>query len=225
MIHESLFALLLTAASLGFIHTVLGPDHYVPFLAIARARNWSMPKTVTITTVCGLAHVGSSVIIGLVGLRLSTELSRLKLIESMRGELTAWLIIAFGLIYLIWAVKKKVSGHQKEDLMESLSGNDKQKPVNFKGLLPWTLFVVFLFGPCEPLIPLLMFPAAGISQGSIFLVAGIFGITTIATMLVMVLVPLYGFKRIKIPLLQNYGQIIAAVLILFCGLGIQFMGL
>lgn len=27
--------ILLTAASLGFIRTVLGPDHYVPFLALA----------------------------------------------------------------------------------------------------------------------------------------------------------------------------------------------
>ncbi|MCF8332364.1 MAG: hypothetical protein K9H84_07930, partial [Bacteroidales bacterium] len=117
------------------------------------------------------------------------------------------------------------TGHQKDELIESLSGNNKKRPLNFKGMLPWTLFVVFLFGPCEPLIPLLMFPAAGISQGSIFLVAGVFGITTIATMLVMVLAPLYGFNRIKVPLFQNYGQIIAAVLILFCGLGIQFLGL
>ena len=27
-------------------------------------------------------------------------------------------------------------------------------------MTPWVLFTIFLFGPCEPLIPLLMYPAA-----------------------------------------------------------------
>ncbi len=27
-------------------------------------------------------------------------------------------------------------------------------------ITPWVLFVIFVLGPCEPLIPLLMFPAA-----------------------------------------------------------------
>ena len=25
---------------------------------------------------------------------------------------------------------------------------------------PWVLFLIFVFGPCEPLIPLVMYPAA-----------------------------------------------------------------
>ncbi|GAI12193.1 unnamed protein product, partial [marine sediment metagenome] len=26
-------------------------------------------------------------------------------------------------------------------------------------LTPWILFIIFVFGPCEPLIPLVMYPA------------------------------------------------------------------
>jgi hypothetical protein len=29
-----------------------------------------------------------------------------------------------------------------------------------RSLTPWVLFTIFVFGPCEPLIPILMYPAA-----------------------------------------------------------------
>lgn len=34
-------AILLAAASLGFIHAVLGSEHYIPFGALAKARGWA----------------------------------------------------------------------------------------------------------------------------------------------------------------------------------------
>ncbi|MBU1984854.1 hypothetical protein KJ815_10640, partial [bacterium] len=72
------FSLLLgTAATLGFVHTLLGPDHYVPFIAMARARRWSQRRTMLITALCGIGHVSSSVIIGLVGLFFGVEVLKL----------------------------------------------------------------------------------------------------------------------------------------------------
>ena len=56
-----------SAASLGFIHTLFGPDHYLPFIMMARARRWNLIKTSWITFLCGLGHVGSSVIVGAIG--------------------------------------------------------------------------------------------------------------------------------------------------------------
>ena len=55
--------LVLTAASLGFVHTVLGPDHYLPFTVLAKARKWSISKTAVITCLCGAGHVLSSVVL------------------------------------------------------------------------------------------------------------------------------------------------------------------
>ena len=34
-----------SAAALGFVHTILGPDHYLPFIVMAKARQWKMYKT------------------------------------------------------------------------------------------------------------------------------------------------------------------------------------
>ena len=58
--------LMVTAASIGFLHTLLGPDHYVPFIMMSWARRWSAAKTALITLVCALGHRAGSVILGLV---------------------------------------------------------------------------------------------------------------------------------------------------------------
>ncbi len=225
MFEEPLFILLVTAASLGFIHTLLGPDHYIPFVAVSKARNWNIRKTAWITGICGLAHVGSSVIIGLAGLKLSYELGSLTAFESARGAITAWLIIAFGLVYMIWGLRKAFFP-KKAAIIEKMSeGKSKAKMRGIRDMLPWALFIVFLFGPCEPLIPLLMFPAAEISILGMALVAGVFGLATVGTMLVMVLLPLYGIHWVRLPYLARYGHALAGFLILFCGMGIRFLGL
>ena len=51
---------------------------------------------------------------------------------------------------------------------------------------PWLTFVVLIFGPCEPLIPFLMYPAAiGETSGAV-LIAAVFGLTTLVTMILAV---------------------------------------
>ena len=64
---KEIMVLCITAASIGFFHTIFGPDHYVPFIVMSRARKWSHVKTILITILCGLGHVGSSVVLGLIG--------------------------------------------------------------------------------------------------------------------------------------------------------------
>ncbi|MDD5693847.1 MAG: hypothetical protein PHD61_00875, partial [Bacteroidales bacterium] len=84
---NEIMILCVTALSIGFIHTLLGPDHYLPFIVLARARDWSVMKTGLITAVCGLGHVGSSVLLGLLGVALGVGISRLEGFEAFRGNL------------------------------------------------------------------------------------------------------------------------------------------
>src|SRR6056297_1799769 len=171
-----------TAASLAFIHTALGPDHYLPFIVISKARKWKMSKTMLITFLSGLGHVGSSVIIGSIGIIVGISLSKLEQFEGMRGGLVGWLFMAFGLIYMLYGIWRAVKmkphkhfhrhedgtyhEHKHEHAVDHDHLHEKEKPVK---LTPWVLFLIFLFGPCEPLIPLLMFPAAKESTSGIIL--------------------------------------------------------
>jgi len=233
-----ILVLTLTAASVGFIHTILGPDHYVPFIAMAKAGKWSMFKTTWITIACGIGHVSSSIILGIIGIALGIAIVNIELIESIRGEIASWLLISIGLIYLIWGIRKQyrnkphvhfhthsdgtVHTHNhvhKEDHTHVHVSEEKKKSIT-----PWVLFTIFVFGPCEALIPILMYPAAIESNLGLVIVTAVFGITTIATMLAVVLFSLYGLKYIAHTRMHQYTHALAGGLIFLCGIAIKFLG-
>ncbi|HET9480565.1 MAG TPA: hypothetical protein VFP98_02325 [Candidatus Polarisedimenticolia bacterium] len=106
-------SLLLAAAGVALTHTVLGPDHYLPFLMLARARGWSRRRAVAVTVACGAGHVASSLLLGLIGLGLGLAVARVEAIESGRGDFAAWALVAFGLAYAAWGARRalrKVKG-------------------------------------------------------------------------------------------------------------------
>ena len=87
------------------------------------------------------------------------------------------------------------------------------------------LFIIFVFGPCEPLIPILMYPAAKNSIFGLVLVTLVFGTVTIATMIGTVLLAMAGITFLPSTQLHRYAHPIGGATILLCGLAIQFLGL
>ena len=230
--------LLITAASIGFFHTLLGPDHYLPFIVMAKARQWSITKTTVITILCGIGHIAGSVALGLIGVAFGIAVGRLEIIESYRGDLAAWAFIAFGLVYFVWGLRRAIrnkphthihfhsDGSEHEHIHthndEHAHVHDQKAKVN---LTPWILFTIFVFGPCEPLIPILMYPAAQSSTIGMVLVAGTFGFFTISTMLAVVLLGSYGVNFLPLGKLERYSHALAGFIIFISGAGIKFLGL
>ena len=214
--------LLASALSIGFFHTLLGPDHYLPFVAMARVGSWSKKKTLFITALCGVGHIVGSVVLGMVGFGLGFSLSRLEGFEASRGAWAAWALIGFGLLYTVWGIRRAARGHSHSH------GKGHLHPHTLEAgsrMTPWVLFVIFLLGPCEALIPLLMFPAATESWRALFLVTGAFGIATLATMLGLVFLSLEGIQRLPFPNIGRYAHAAAGLTILLCGVAIQFLGI
>ena len=205
--------LLITAGSIGFFHTLLGPDHYLPFVVMSRAGKWPLSKTTLVTMLCGTGHVMSSTILGLIGVALGISITKLEGIESIRGDIAAWALIVFGLVYFIWGIYRGKNQHHHH--LHTNEGYEKKS-------VPWALFTVFLFGPCEPLIPLLMYPAAQISFVGMAMVVLVFAVVTLVTMLGIVL--LLTKNRIHIPekKIEKYNHALAGFTVLACGLAIQF---
>ncbi|HYQ58929.1 MAG TPA: sulfite exporter TauE/SafE family protein [Draconibacterium sp.] len=233
---NELHILLVSALSLGFIHTLLGPDHYLPFIVLSKARGWSQSKTLWITFISGIGHVGGSVILGVTGVALGISVNKLKLIETTRGSIVGWMLILFGIIYTMYGIYKyfKHGGHfhlphfmmpkrvrQFHHLPTEESGLPKED--NTK-LTPWILFLIFVFGPCEVLIPLLIYPAAEHNTFGIAAVSTLFGIATIVTMLAMVLLGYKGISTLRFKKGEKYWNLIAGLIILIAGIGMTFMG-
>ena len=230
--------LLVTAASLGFFHTLLGPDHYLPFVVMSQSGHWSLRKTAGITLLCGLGHVLGSVLLGILGVAFGVAVTRLTALESFRGNLAAWALIAFGLVYLAWGLRQAARNKPHRHLHAHAHGITHVHPHTHhddhvhahvepegRSLTPWVLFTVFVLGPCEPLIPLLMYPAAKGSPGNLILVTATFGAVTILTMTGIVLLAVKGIRFAPASGLERYAHAVAGATILLCGVSIQFLGL
>ncbi len=237
MINDSIALLSVTAISIGFIHTILGPDHYLPFIVLSEAKKWTLRKTMFITFLCGLGHVLSSVVLGLVGIAVGISVNKLVLVESFRGNIAAWLFIAFGLIYMIISIRNLIrkrkhshahyhlGGEKHEHEHNHLKEHTHVHETDIVKTTPWILFLIFVFGPCEPLIPILMYPASKSNFTGALVVSVLFSVVTVATMLSVVLVFKLGLNRINLEPFEKYSHLIAGTMILLSGIAIQFLGL
>jgi len=222
------------AASIGFVHTALGPDHYIPFIALSKSQNWSKFKTVWVTTISGIGHVGSSILIGIFGYLIGITLFSLESLESIRANVAGWSLIILGLLYTIWGIKKSFKNETHSHLHVhsdgTLHNHKSSEHIHIhedtkSNTTPWILFIIFVFGPCEPLIPLLIYPAAEHNVFAVVLISTIFGIVTIGTMLVIVFLGLYGLSIVPMEKMQKHIHTLAGVSILLCGIAVQFLGL
>jgi nickel/cobalt exporter len=226
------------AFSVGLLHTLLGPDHYLPFVAMSRAGGWSIRKTLLITTLCGVGHVGSSLLLGLLGIALGTAVNRLEGIEESRGTLAAWLLIGFGLAYLTWGIVRAVRGrththehvhsdgtvhmHPHEHHGGHLHAHDTDPAPKPERMTPWILFTIFIFGPCEPLIPLVMYPAAENSVWGVAVVTLLFSLATLLTMILAVRLLIGGFNLLRFSAWGRFSHALAGGVVLVCGMAVKF---
>jgi sulfite exporter TauE/SafE len=228
------FTLVLAAAGIGLTHTLLGPDHYLPFVMLARARSWSWPRTLIVTAACGAGHVAASVALGLVGFGVGAALGQLEALETGRGDWAAWMLIAFGVAYGAWGVRHGVrsrrgiephvhDGHvHVHDHGHSHHRHDQLPGSN---LTFWALMFAFVLGPCEPLIPLFLVPASRGEWGTALATAGVFGVTTVVTMVAAVALALAGLRRLPLGPVERWSHALAGGVITASGLAIITLGL
>ena len=233
-----IWVLAATAAGIGFVHTVIGPGHYLPFIVMAKARNWRLPRTLLVSFLCGLGHVLSSVVLGVAGLALGIAVTRLEGVESFRGGLAAWLLIGFGLAYFVWGLRRALRNRPHRHLHAHLSDGAHEHEHSHAAehchphvgagkanITPWVLFTIFVFGPCEPLIPLVMYPAARHSPAGVALVAAAFGLATVLTMMAIIALSSWGLSFLRLGRLERYAHALAGAMIAVSGLAVQLLGL
>lgn len=220
---------------MAFVHTVSGPDHYLPFVAMARSGDWSRRRTLWVTALCGLGHVGSSLLLAAFGVFLFRSADHFLGFEGLRGDLAAWGLILFGLGYGIWGLRRARVGkphthpHVHADGSKHVHEHTHHHGhvhAHARGMTtPWALFLIFVLGPCEPLIPMLIYASSEGGTRAALGVAAVFTLVTVATMLAIVVLLVGGMERFRWPRLARYEHALAGLAILACGVGIRFLGL
>jgi sulfite exporter TauE/SafE len=178
------------------------------------------------------------VALGFLGVALGWALGSMETIEAARGQWAAWILIALGFTYGAWGVHRALRNRPHGHLHRHADGTahthehshhhdhshvhpEPGKP----SLTPWVLFVAFVLGPCEPLIPLLMVPALSHGYLQLALTVTVFGAATIVTMLSSVWILQRGASLLPIQSVERWNHALAGFAVFACGGAMAWLGL
>jgi nickel/cobalt exporter len=217
MTNDAIFwALAGTAAAVGALHSV-APDHWVPFMAVGRARSWSAARTAQVTLLCGFAHVSVSVVLGLAALRLGQGL--LEAFGARLESVAGILLVGFGLAYGLWGLRRALAGRLHGHSHSHFDHVHDPSRATVLGLV-----LLFSVDPCVRLIPIIL-AAAPLGWARLVGLILIYEVATIGTMVALVLVARRGaFEGLQAPWLDRYGDALAGGLIVATGLAVAALG-
>ncbi|HEV8433626.1 MAG TPA: hypothetical protein VGR95_09440 [Thermoanaerobaculia bacterium] len=217
----SVYAIMLTAAAVGSLHTVI-PDHWVPFAALARSRRWGALHTARVTVLCGFGHVTVSAILGVIALFVG--LGAVHAFGATLENKSIYLLIAFGAIYMAWGLWRSF----RRDPLAVLHDHHHHHPHGHNdhdhGLTEWSLFALFSADPCVAVIPMIM-AVAGAGWPAVLGVIVVYEVATIATMIVLVGAARAGAQAIRFAWFDRFGDAVAGALILVLGATLATLGL
>lgn len=206
--------LLVSTASVAFIHA-LAPDHWMPFAVLGKSLKWSKAKLFGITFIAGIGHMGISIVFSIIAILLGFSLSKVKNIEGYRSDIALWLLIGFGIAYMVWGIKQA-----REKKHKAIS----EEVLKTKRIAVWTMFIIVILGPCEPFIPL-AFLSYNYGRVGLISVSLIFSIITIMMMLLQSLLAFMGIQFIKNELVERYAHAFAGLVIALTGIFVMFAGI
>lgn len=207
--------LAVAAVTVGSLHT-LAPDHWVPFVALARAQGWSRGKTARVTALCGFGHVTVSALLGVLALVFGLEM--LRLVGERMAAIAGLLLIAFGLVYGIYGLRRAAGVHVHGHLHAHY--DHVHEP---HAMTPWALFLLFSADPCVAVIPML-FAAAPLGALRAAAVVGAYEIATVGTMVALVLPAAAAAKRVTGHWVEHYGDAAAGGIIAGVGVLVATLG-
>lgn len=225
MNNQGVLALMLTAATVGALHS-LAPDHWLPFAALARARNWTPFRTSRLAFFCAIGHVTVSAILGIGAVILGR-----RMVEAFGTTLQGaapLLLIGFGFVYLTWALWRVFRGkllHQADHLGGVAHDHGHGHHHRHRSdPTAWGLFLLFCADPCVALIPMIVAAAAG-GWGTVAAVILVYELATISAIVLLVRAAHAGARGVRFAWVDRYGDVVAGALIVMVGTLVTVLGI
>jgi len=199
--------ILLGSLLLSAIHAAI-PNHWIPLVAIGRSERWSRSETLVFTGITGLAHVTSTILIGVVAGLLGHELSsRYSVVTSVVAPAV---LIGLGLIYL--ALEIKGSRHRHSHLATPEGAGNVSR---FS--LVASLSAAMFFSPCIE-IEAYYFTAGTLGWPGIIVVSLVYLVVTVGGMVLLVDLGLRGMARMESHFLEHHEKGVTGLLLVGLGL-------
>lgn len=215
----NVLALAIAAVTVGSLHT-MAPDHWMPFAALARSRRWSVRRAARTTVVCGFGHVTVSAALGVAAL--FAGLTVVHAIGSRLETYATYLLMAFGVVYMIWALRR--SFRRDPHAVIHPHAHPHGHHDHDHGLTEWSLFALFSADPCVAVIPMII-AAAGFGWHAVLTVIVAYEIATLTTMVVLVTMAYAGVRTFRAAWIDRYGDAVAGAFIVVVGAAMLALGI
>lgn len=221
-----------TGFTVAFFHAAI-PTHWLPFVLVARARNWSRTKALAVTSLAGMGHVALTSLLGLVIAYFGFTL------DEHFGEIFPYLsggfLLAFGLFYFWRQVTGRgivhhhppgsshhasegcghEHGHSHWD--EEMEGSKLTSKHSGEWAAISGLFVMLTLSPCEGFLPVYL---SGVEFGwkGFWVLSAILAVATLAGMTLFTLLALIGFEKFRVKAFEKYEAGLLGVLFVILGI-------
>jgi nickel/cobalt exporter len=227
----------LTGFTVAFFHAAI-PTHWLPFVLVSKARNWSRGKTLAVSAFAGLGHVALTSVLGLAIAWFGFQLDEHA--EELFPKVAGSVLLVIGAFYF-W---RQLSGrgvlhhhppggshqpsehcghghthsHWQEELKDS-------KLVSLKaGDWPVIsgLFLMLTLSPCEGFLPVYL---SGVQFGwrGFVVLSLILAVGTLAGMLLFTWLTLLGMDKLPIQKLERYEAALLGTIFTVLGLLMFFV--
>ncbi len=201
-----MWQLFIGSVALSVIHALI-PNHWLPLIAIGRTEKWTRRETLSATLITALAHIASTIIIGIavgfIGYKLSGSF---ELISSVIAPLV---LIALGLVYVILDLRH-AGRHEHGHL--SVSKNARSR---FAILA--SLSLAMFLSPCIEL-EAYYFQAGTSGWIGILIVSAVYALVTPSLMVLLVYLGMKGLNRINPHFLEHHTRKITGIVLIALGL-------
>jgi hypothetical protein len=206
--------ILIGSLLLSSVHAVI-PNHWIPLVALGRAEGWSRSETLVITGIAGLAHVISTILIGVVVGLLGHGLSIRH--SSVASVVAPSVLIVLGVVYLVLNVTARRRHHHHS------AARERAKKVSRFSLVA-SLCLAMFFSPCIE-IEAYYFSAGILGWQGIVAVSLVYLVLTVTGMVVLVDLGLKGAARIRSRFLERHEKGVTGLLLVALGVLAYFLEL
>jgi hypothetical protein len=196
----------------AFLHAAL-PTHWLPFVLVGRAQRWTLPRTLSAVATAGLAHIGSTAVVG--GLIVAAGLALNQWVAGLLPYISAALLFVFGAFYLIKAIIRRPAlvtpgggGSQALELSE---------PTVSHTAAFWGLVALMALSPGEVLL-LIYIPAAEEGLLALGLLTVAFAAGTVMGMSLFTVLARAGASVLRLERWARYEGVVLGVALIGLGL-------
>lgn len=196
---------------ISVLHAII-PSHWLPILSISKSRKWNKRETLRVTFLAGLAHVCSTIVLGLF---ISYFGAQLKVfLEDFLKIILPISLILFGIYFLY---RHHTHHHFHIDAQKLNEKNDNDYAIIF------SIMGIMFFSPCLEIVPyFLMAGANGIP--SVILLSIIFLAVSISGMLLWMFLVYEGTKKMNWHFIEHNAGLITGIILILTGVLSYYSG-